>query len=77
MVTRSLAQNSRTGLKNCAKHDFGAENLISPLFGVVRDLQNRQKSTIFKIGSKRPNQSFLGNGPYASAEMAPELFLNT
>ena len=77
ILTILWAQNSRTGVKNCAEHEFGAENLISPLFGVVPDLQNRQKSAIFKIGSKRPNQSFLGCGPYASAQMAPELFQNT
>ena len=64
-------------LKNCAEPELGTENLISPLFGAVRDLENRQKSAIFKIGSKRPNQSFLGYGPYASAQMAPELFQNT
>ena len=51
IFTITWAQNSRMGLKNCAKHDFGTENLISPLFGAVRDLQNRQKSGFFKIGS--------------------------
>ena len=64
-------------LKNCAEHDFGAENLISPLFGAVRDLENRQKSDIFKIGSKRLIQSFWADGSYASAQMAAELFRNT
>ena len=43
ILTRSWAQSSPTGLKNCAEHDFTTENLISPLFGAVRDLENRQK----------------------------------
>ena len=55
-VTRSWAQSSRTGSKNCAEHDFGTENQGAPLFGVVRDLKNRQKIGFFKNGSKRPIQ---------------------
>ena len=54
IFTRSWAQNSRMGVLDCAKHDFTTENLISPLFGVVRDLKNRQKIGFFKTGSKRP-----------------------
>ena len=65
------------GVKNCAEHEFGTENMIAPLFGVVRDLQNRQKSAFFKIGSKREIQSFSSDGPYKSAQMAAELLENT
>ena len=77
ILTILWAQNCHTGVKNCAEHEFSTENLISPLFGVVRDLQNRQKSAIFKIGSKRLIQSFSADGSYASAHMAAELFQNT
>ena len=56
IMTRSWAQNSSTGLKNCAEHDFGTENQIAPLFGLVDDLKNRQKIGFFKNGSKRPIQ---------------------
>ena len=65
------------GVKNCAEHDFGTENLISPLFGAVRDLENRQNSAIFKIGSKRPIKAFSADVPFTNAHMAPELFQNT
>ena len=51
------------GVKNCAEHEFGTENMIAPLFGVVRDLENRQKSGFFKIGSKRLIQSFSADWP--------------
>jgi hypothetical protein len=51
--------------------------MIAPLFGVVRDLQNRQKSAFFKIGLKQEIQSFSGDGPYKSAQMAAELLENT
>ena len=64
------------GVKNCAEHEFGTENMIAPLFGVVRDLQNRQKSAFFKIGLKQEIQSFSGDGPYKSAQMAAELLEN-
>ena len=36
-------------LKNGAEPEKSTENLISPLFGVVRDLQNRQKSAFLKL----------------------------
>ena len=62
ILTKLWAQNSRTGVKNCAEHEFSTENQIAPLFGVVRDLENRQKSAIFKIGSKRLIQSFWADG---------------
>ena len=65
------------GVKNCAEHEFGTENMITPLFGVVRDLQNRQKSAFFKIGLNQEIQSFSGDGPYKSAQMAAELLENT
>ena len=65
------------GVKNCAEHDFGTENQIAPLFGAVRDLENRQKSAFFKNGWKRLIQPFSGDWLYASAQMAAELFQNT
>ena len=65
------------GVKNCAEHEFGTENMIAPLFGVVRDPQNRQKSAFFKIGLKQEIQSFSGDGQYKSAQMAAELMENT
>ena len=65
------------GVKNCAEHEFSNENQTAPLFGVVRDPQNRQKSAFFKIGLKQEIQSFSGDGPYKSAQMAAELLENT
>ncbi len=46
------AQNSPSGVIDCAESEFDVKNHISPLFGVVRDLENRQKSAILKNGSK-------------------------
>ena len=51
-------QNSPIGVIDCAESEFDVKNCISPLFGVVRDLENRQKSAIFKIGLKRPKSHF-------------------
>ena len=51
-------QSSPIGVIDCAESEFDVKNRISPLFGVVRDLENRQKSAIFKIGLKRPKSHF-------------------
>ena len=58
IATTLWAQNSPIGVIDCAESEFDVKNCISPLFGVVRDLENRQKSAIFKIGSKRPISHF-------------------
>ena len=53
------------GVNDCAEPEFFIKTCISPLFGAVRGLQNRQKSVFFKIGSKREIQSFSGDfGPH-------------
>ena len=44
------AQNSPIGVIDCAESEFDVKNCISPLFGVVRDLENRQKSGFSKLG---------------------------